>query len=138
MTEIRASLVMVGDLPEPFGGVALHCYNVCMELCRRGVDVHFLDTEPGSVKDLPQLASYARVTGRYVRGGLSALRSPRVIHSWFTLVFPVAHRLGLRASLQALVLGHRTYATATRRDTVNRRSSRGHAWAVCPGGRQSA
>ena len=117
MTATRRSLVMVGDLPEPFGGVALHCYNVCMELGRRGVDVHFLDSEPGSVKHLPPLASYARLTGRYVRGG-----SRRFAHhdsfapgslSWF----PVAHRIGLRASLQALVLGHRTYATARRAGT---------------------
>ena len=117
MTQIRRSLVLVGELPEPFGGVAMHCYNVCIELRRRGVDVHFLDSEPGSVKHLPLLASYSRVTGRYVRGGLSALRSPRVVRSWFALVFPVAHKIGLRASLQALVLGHRTYATARRAGT---------------------
>ena len=52
-----------------------------------------------------------------MRGGLSALRSPRVVRSWFALVFPVAHRIGPRASLQALVLGHRTYATARRAGT---------------------
>ena len=108
---------MVGELPEPFGGVALHCYNVCRELSRRGVDVHLLDSAPGDVKHLPTLASYSRVTGRYVRGGLSALRSPRVVRSWFALVFPVAHLIGPRASLQALVLGHRTCATARRAGT---------------------
>ena len=48
MTQIRRSLVMVGDLPEPFGGVALHCYNVCMELSRRSVDVHFRRLNEGS------------------------------------------------------------------------------------------
>src|ERR1700683_5376124 len=117
VSPIRRSLVMVGELPEPFGGVALHCYNVCMELSRRDVDVHFLDSEPGPVKHLPPLAHYSRVTGRYVRGGLAALRSPRVVRSWFALVFPVAHRLGLRHSLLALVLGHRTYATARRAGT---------------------
>ena len=139
MTQIRRSLVMVGELPEPFGGVALHCYNVCTELSRRGVDVHFLDSEPGSVKHLPLLASYSRVTGRYVRGGLSALRSPRVVRSWFALVFPVAHRIGPRASLQALVLGHRTYATARRAGTRSIVAHHaGDPWAVCPGGRQSA
>lgn len=114
MTPIRRSLVMVGNLPEPVGGVALHCYNVCMELSRRGVDVHFLESEPSSVKHLPPLASYSRVTGRYVRGGLSALRSPRVLRSWFALVFPRAQQIGPRDSLQALVLGHRIYATARR------------------------
>ena len=112
MTQVRRSLVLVGELPEPFGGVAMHCSNVCTELSRRGVDVHFLDSEPGSVKHLPLLASYSRVTGRYVRGGLSALRSPRVVRSWLALVFPVAHKIGPRASLQTLVFGHRTYATA--------------------------
>jgi glycosyltransferase involved in cell wall biosynthesis len=117
VTPIRRSLVMVGDLPEPFGGTALHCYNVCAELSRRGVDVHFLDSEPNSVKRMPLLASYARVTGRYLRGGLSAFCSPRVVCSWFRLVLPVAHRIGPRASLQALVLGHRTYRTARRART---------------------
>ena len=117
MTQVRRSLVLIGELPEPFGGVAMHCDNVCRELSRRGVDVHFLDSEPGSVKHLPPLASYSRVTGRYVRGGLSALRSARVVCSWFALVFPVAHKIGPRASLQALVLGHRTFATARRAGT---------------------
>ena len=112
MTPTRRSLVMVGELPEPFGGVALHCYHACTELARLGVDVHLLDSAPGRVKDLPPLAHYSRVTGRYVRGGFSALRSPRVVRSWFVLVFPVAHRIGLRPSLLALVLSHRTYATA--------------------------
>ena len=54
MTQIRRSLVMIGELPEPFGGVALHCYNVCRELSHRGVDVHLLDSAPGSVKHLPR------------------------------------------------------------------------------------
>jgi glycosyltransferase involved in cell wall biosynthesis len=117
VTPIRPSLVMIGELPEPFGGVALLCDNVCRELSRRGVDVHLLDSAPGPVKHLPPLARYSRVTGRYVRGGISALRSPRVVRSWFALVFPVAHQIGPRASLQALVLGHRTYATARRAGT---------------------
>jgi glycosyltransferase involved in cell wall biosynthesis len=117
VTPIRRSLVMVGELPEPFGGVALLCYNLCRELSGRGIDVHLLDSEPGPVKHLPPLALYSRVTGRYVRGGLSVLRSPRVVRSWFALVFPVAHRIGLRHSLLALVLGHRTYATARRAGT---------------------
>ena len=117
MTQIGRSVVLVGELPEPFGGVAMHCYNVCTELGRRHVDVHFLDSEPGSVKHLPLLASYSRVTGRYVRGGFSVLRSPRVIHSWFALVVPVAHKIGPRATLQTLVIGHRTYATARRAGT---------------------
>jgi glycosyltransferase involved in cell wall biosynthesis len=117
VTPIRRSLVMLGELPEPFGGVAVLCDNVCRELGRRGVDVHLLDTEPGPVKHLPPLAHYSRVTGRYVRGGLSAFRSPRVVRSWLALVLPVAHRIGLRHSLLALVLGHRTYATARRAGT---------------------
>jgi glycosyltransferase involved in cell wall biosynthesis len=117
VTQIRPSLVLVGELPEPFGGVAMHCDNVCVELRRRGVDVHFLDSEPGTVKHLPPLASYSRVTGRYVRGGLSALRSPRFVRSWLAFVLPVAYEIGPRATLQVLVLGHRTYETARRAGT---------------------
>jgi D-inositol-3-phosphate glycosyltransferase len=47
-----------------------------------------------------------------LRGALAALRSPRVIRSWATTVCPVAHRIGPRASIQALVLGHRIWTTA--------------------------
>ena len=117
MIQIRRPLVMVGNLPEPIGGVALHCYNVCIELSRRGVDVHFLESEPGSVKHLPPLASYSMVTGRYLRGGLFALCCPRFVLSWFALVIPIVHKIGPRDSLQALILGHRIYATARRTGT---------------------
>ena len=139
MTQIRRSLVLVGELPEPFGGVAMHCDNVCTELSRRGVDVHFLDSEPGSVKHLPPLASYSRVTGRYVRGGLSALRSPRVVRSWFGLVVPVAHKIGPRRLPPGAGPRPEDLRDGTAGwNTVHRRSSCGGAWTVRPGGRQSA
>ena len=112
MTATSRSVVMVGELPEPFGGVALHCYHTCQELARLGVEVHLLDSAPNAVKHLPPLASYRRLTKRYVRGGFATLRSPRLIRSWIVLVVPVAHRIGPRTALQALVLSHRTYATA--------------------------
>jgi glycosyltransferase involved in cell wall biosynthesis len=108
---------MVGELPEPFGGVALHCYHTCQELHRLGVDVHLLDSAPSPTKHLPPLASYRRLTKRYVRGGLAALRSPRLIRSWVVVVVPVARQIGPRTALQALVLSHRTYATARRAGT---------------------
>ena len=112
MTATSRSVVMVGELPEPFGGVALHCYHTCQELARLGVEVHLLDSAPSAMKHLPPLASYRRLTKRYVRGGFAALRSPRLIRSWIVVVVPVAHRIGLRAALQALVLSHRTYEMA--------------------------
>src|ERR1700735_918369 len=112
MTETSRPVVMVGELPEPFGGVALHCFHTCDELARLGVEVHLLDSAPGVIKHLPPLASYGRLTKRYVRGGFAALRSPRLIHSWILCVVPVAHQIGPRVALQALVLSHRTYATA--------------------------
>jgi len=112
MTATSRSLVMVGELPEPFGGVALLCFHTCEELARLGVEVHLLDSAPGAKKHLPPLASYRRLTKRYVRGGFSALRSPRLIRSWIVLVVPVAHQIGPRAALQSLVLSHRTFATA--------------------------
>lgn len=117
MTPTNRSLVMVGELPEPFGGVALHCHHTCEELMGLGVGVHLLDSEPSARKHLPALASYGMVTGRYVRGGFSALLSPRLIRSWVALVIPVARRVGPRVSLQALVLSHRTYAKARRAGT---------------------
>ena len=39
---------MFGELPEPFGGVALDCYHTCTELTRLGVEVHLLDSAPGA------------------------------------------------------------------------------------------
>jgi glycosyltransferase involved in cell wall biosynthesis len=112
MTATSRPVVMVGELPEPFGGVALHCYHTCDELALLGVEVHLLDSAPGAIKHLPPLASYGRLTKRYVRGGFAALRSPRLIRSWIVVVVPVAHQIGLRTALQALVLSHRTYVTA--------------------------
>jgi glycosyltransferase involved in cell wall biosynthesis len=112
MTETSRSVVMVGELPEPFGGVALHCYHTCDELAHLGVEVHLLDSAPAVMKHLPPLASYGKLTKRYVRGGFAALRSPRLIRAWIVVVVPVARQIGLRTALQALVLSHRTYATA--------------------------
>jgi glycosyltransferase involved in cell wall biosynthesis len=105
---------MVGEMPKPLGGVALHCFYVCAELSRRGVAVHFADSEPGDEKILPALASYRGVTGRYGRGTLEALGSPAVVRSWATLTGPIATDIGLRAGLQVLVIAARVHSVARR------------------------
>ncbi len=108
------AVLMVGDMPKPLGGVSLYCYHVCAELSRRGVDVHFADSEPGDEKILPALASYRRVTGRYGRGTLEALGSPAVLHSWAALTGPIATDIGPRAGLQVLVIAARVHSVARR------------------------
>ena len=108
------AVMMVGDMPKPFGGVSLYCYHVCAELSRRGVAVHFADSEPSDEKILPPLASYRRVTGRYGRGTLEVLGSPAVLRSWAALTGTVANELGPRGGLQVLVIAARVHSVARR------------------------
>lgn len=113
----RATIVLVGSLPEPIGGVAENCFQVSNELAERNAAVHFLDSERGGVKRLPRLTSYSTLTGRYVTGLLLALTCPRLVWSWLRTAVPLSNRLGL-GTIQALVLSHRIFRT-TRRSKAN-------------------
>jgi glycosyltransferase involved in cell wall biosynthesis len=108
------AVLMVGDMPKPFGGVGIYCYQVCTELSQRGVAVHFADSEPSNEKILPPLASYQQVTGRYGRGTLEALGSPAVLRCWAALTGPIATDIGPRVGLQVLVIASRVHSVAQR------------------------
>lgn len=58
------TVVILGDVPEPVGGVGEVNVQLCTELDRRGVAVHFIDTEPDPQKHPPPLRSYRVIRTR--------------------------------------------------------------------------
>jgi D-inositol-3-phosphate glycosyltransferase len=103
----RPALVMVGEVPQPVGGVAEWCYQVCAGLERGGTDVHLIDTERNPTKDPPSgLASYQVVSGRNLRG-LPVAHSRAVIGLWARQVPSIIRPLGVKATLNTLLLATR-------------------------------
>src|SRR3954454_21463978 len=95
-------MVMIGDLPDPPGGVAHVCASVCDELAKRGVAVHFLDTEPNATKHLPQLASYDLATRDRMRSVRLLLMQPVVLWHFVALARSVTRSLGFRGVISTL------------------------------------
>jgi glycosyltransferase involved in cell wall biosynthesis len=107
-------MVVVGNLPDPIGGVAEYSYQICAQLADRGVDVQFFDTEIGGRKRLPPLAGYAPLTGHYLRGLLSAMSRPRLVRAWAGVVRPIARTLSISHLLRSLAMAGRIERVARR------------------------
>jgi len=102
---------MVGDVPQPVGGVAEWCYQVCAGLQAQGTDVHFLDTERNQVKQPPPgLASYQVVSGRDLRG-LPIARSGGIVSLWARQVPRTIRPLGVKGTISTLLLAVRIAST---------------------------
>lgn len=54
-------VLLVGNLPKPFGGVATHCYYLAQELAKQNVSVILLDTHPHNKKSIPEGIQYEQV-----------------------------------------------------------------------------
>lgn len=55
---IPLRLLLVGNLPKPYGGVATYCYYLSRELSKKGIKVYFIDTHTNSKKEIPLHISY--------------------------------------------------------------------------------
>ena len=55
-------VMIVGNLPKPFGGVATHCYFLSQELYKNSIDVIFVDTHLNKEKFIPFGIKYYTVT----------------------------------------------------------------------------
>lgn len=110
----RPQVVVVGNMPEPIGGVEEHCYEVCAELFKLGVAVHFLDTERHPRKRLPRLASYSIVTRRYLHAVPLVTGGPGLMSAYMRTLPRVFRTVGLRRSVSCLLMAARI-ADVTRR-----------------------
>ena len=97
------ALVMVGDVPEPVGGVAEVCVQVCERLHDAGVRVAFIDTEVSPVKRPPTLASYAMFRPT-VTAAARVLRSPRAVTELLRVVPGAVRGLGVKRTAYVLML----------------------------------
>lgn len=70
---------LVGNLPEPYGGIASLCCTLAKGLLERGVEVSFIDTVVHARKHVPEGMRYMVLDRSWGRAFVGLLRHPRLL-----------------------------------------------------------
>lgn len=67
-------ILFIGNVPQPFGGVATHSWHLVTNLLRENVKVHLLDTRPRKIKEVPQGSIFYGVSPSPIRAIIALMQ----------------------------------------------------------------